>query len=45
MKKVNPKVVALVLMLLSGLIAGAKIADDIIGQPAADPVELEADPF
>lgn len=34
MKKINPKIVALVVMLLAGLVAGGKAIDEIVGQPS-----------
>jgi len=37
--------IALVMMLLAGLVAGGKVIDDIVGQPSACPVDLDQDAF
>lgn len=36
MKKINPKITALVMALLSLLIAGGIVADEVIGSPTVD---------
>ena len=41
MKKINPKVITLVMLLLTGLVAGGKLINDTIGAPSAAPIDLE----